>query len=159
MADVDTDKKPLGNRWPWWVVSLVVATCVAVTAAVATLLPHPYGIAVVASALIAFIAAIVFNPLYRYKLAYNAIIASWISVRSIPSIEVWIPQVKDSPLFKLSNEINWSFDIACMVIACILLILDYLVREPNRWQSLIKLTGNQLFSNNNSPKAETVLSR
>jgi tetratricopeptide (TPR) repeat protein len=155
MAEAETGTKPAQNRLPWWMVSLVFAAVVAITAALAMLIPYPYGIAVLVVALIAFICAVVFNPMYRYKLAYNAIIAGWLSVRSIPSIEVWNPQVKDSPLVKLSNEINWSFDIACMVIACILLILDYLVREPNRWRSLIKLTGIQLFSNNNSPTAES----
>jgi len=154
MAEVDTGSKPAQNRLPWWMVSLAIAAVVAITAALAMFIPHPYGIAVLVVALIAFICAVALNPMYRYKLAYNSIIAGWLSVRSIPSIEVWNPQVKDSPLFKLSNEVNWSFDIACMVIACILLMLDYLVREPNRWQSLIKLNGIQLFSNNNSPKAE-----
>jgi tetratricopeptide (TPR) repeat protein len=155
MAEVDTGSKPAQNRLPWWMVSLAIAAVVAITAALAMLIPHPYGIAVLVVALIAFICAVVLNPMYRYKLAYNSIIAGWLSVRSIPSIEVWNPQVKDSALVKLSNEINWSFDIACMVIACILLILDFLVREPNRCRSLIKLTGIQLFSNNNSPKAES----
>jgi tetratricopeptide (TPR) repeat protein len=155
MADIDTHEKSPRNQQPWWLVSLFVATCLVSTATVAILLPHPYGVAVLVVALVVFVGLIVFNPLYRYKLAYNAIITGWLYARSIPSIEVWNPEFKDKPLFKLSNEVSWSFDLACTVIAVILLRLDYLIREPNQRQSLIKLFGIQLFSNNNSPKAES----
>lgn len=137
---------------PWWIVSLLVATSVATAAALAIFLPHPYGMVILLLALAVLIGFAIFNPMYRYKLAYNAIIASWLSVHSIPSIEIWHPIIKDNPIFRVSNQVNWSFDVACMGIAGILLILDFLVRQGKASRLSLDISKWSVFSINQSQK-------
>ncbi len=154
MAHNDNDKEAIKSSRAWWLIPILAVASVVTITALALFLPHPYGIAILLLALAVLVGAVIFNPIYRYKLAYNAIIASWLSVRSIPSIEVWNPKIKDTLLFRLSSEVNWSFDIACAAIACALLTFDFLVRQgkaPNLSGNIFKW---RLFSKNESPKVD-----
>jgi tetratricopeptide (TPR) repeat protein len=140
---------------PWWLVSLLVATSVALTVALAIFLPYPWGVLILILFLLVLVGTTFFNPTFRYKLAYEVIVASWLSVHSIPSIEIWIPSVKDNPLFRISNEVIWSFDIAFAVVAVTLLILDFFVRLKNKPSFSLDISAWRFFSSNHSTNVET----
>ncbi|MBL8874044.1 MAG: hypothetical protein JNK90_29995 [Planctomycetaceae bacterium] len=141
------------RQLPWWLVSLLTVTSLAIVAAICFFFPHPFGIAILVLALGTLVLTAFFNPMYRYKLAYNSIVAAWLTAHSVPSVEIWNPTMKDNLFFRLSSQVNWSFDLACMVIGGILLLLDFRQRNPDWRPASIELSRWRLWSDNSSNTA------
>ena len=112
----------------WLLASAMTAIGVFLVLTISFILPSPYGWLFVLLSCSAFGIQYLLNPKYWYRRTFSALIGGWFVIRRLGDLQFFfLPE--DSPLVLiLKNSTPWSFDIAMLLVAALLLVLDYRAR-------------------------------
>jgi tetratricopeptide (TPR) repeat protein len=138
----------------WVLISFLSAVGTVGVVALAFLLPSYYAVGLLLLGTGVFIFVLARNPAYRFRRLAATVIGAWLAGRILPSLALRMKWRDD--LFVdlwLSQEMGWSFDVGAVILAIVLVVLDFaLHHEGGGWLGRrVKVAPEKQYSSGGTP--------
>lgn len=147
------NKQKPNNKW--WRTSIIWALLIVIWIGIALSLPQKQGLGLIILGIVIYLVVLLYNPRYRYMRVAISIVTAMLASHGLPKIVGIVSTDKELLAFSFDNNVGWQFDISCGILATILFILDYKLREPESPSRQLTHFFCQFFSSRQQ-KAEQV---